>query len=399
MKNKEKINTNESAGSEGMTRRKFLELGLAAGGLAMAAPVMSMIDDEAKQGMAEIEARRLENLRKLIEEEGMRPGEGSSGSRPQPSAAETKPIERKRPENMTPELAACEDFVDGYFEIANSKEYPSEVFSDIYFMSVAAAESRGQKNARSRAGAVGWMQIMPSAVKEADDYLATMKKKGHLKNGGPGKLDDKKIDAIIEASAVNADYNRAIGKLYFMTMWDERFGRYNVGRGFDPKRFKNEGEKASAIAARQDDLAACYNMGPSKFRRKKMNREFFGMKMTYPDETVAYIRRIRNNMADFGTVFAEIGRRGWAKDNYLAFSVVNADDIARPGAERDFVRQELFQAVAPLIGPDGKANQSKLRDTIDKKTVQLEAFLADQRRKEKEAANSKNKGKQMVAKK
>ena len=102
-----------------------------------------------------------------------------------------------------------------------SKRSFGPAFDWRHFKAQAVAESGLRKDARSRVGAVGLMQIMPTTFREI------VKRNRHIK--GSGKEPKWSIAAGI-------DYNRSIWLLFkekrpFQDRLDFMFGAYNAGKG------------------------------------------------------------------------------------------------------------------------------------------------------------------------
>ncbi len=102
-----------------------------------------------------------------------------------------------------------------------SKRSFGPAFDWRHFKAQAVAESGLRKEARSRVGAVGLMQIMPATFNEI------VKRTRHIK--GSGKEPKWSIAAGI-------DYNRSIWLLFkeerpFQDRLDFMFGAYNAGKG------------------------------------------------------------------------------------------------------------------------------------------------------------------------
>lgn len=102
-----------------------------------------------------------------------------------------------------------------------SKRSFGPAFDWQHFKAQAVAESGLRKDARSRVGAVGLMQIMPTTFREI------VKRNRHIK--GSGKEPKWSIAAGI-------DYNRSIWLLFkekrpFQDRLDFMFGAYNAGKG------------------------------------------------------------------------------------------------------------------------------------------------------------------------
>jgi len=102
-----------------------------------------------------------------------------------------------------------------------SKRSFGPAFDWRYFKAQAVAESGLRTDARSRVGAVGLMQIMPTTYREI------VKRNRHIR--GSGKEPKWSIAAGI-------DYNRSIWLLFkekrpFQDRLDFMFGAYNAGKG------------------------------------------------------------------------------------------------------------------------------------------------------------------------
>ncbi len=109
---------------------------------------------------------------------------------------------------------------DKYFSKYSKRSF-GPAFDWRHFKAQAVAESGLRKDARSQAGAVGLMQIMP------DTYEEIVKQNRHVK--GSGKEPKWSIAAGI-------DYNRSIWLLFkekrpFQDRLDFMFGAYNAGKG------------------------------------------------------------------------------------------------------------------------------------------------------------------------
>ncbi len=189
----------------------------------------------------------------------------------------------EKPKNINNPRDWCDFFLNKYDEISRKSEiYPPRIFNNDFFIAIQLTESGYNPESKSKKGASGLMQIMPSAIKDLPEFLSLLQKKNKIQYDGPSKFDknfDKLVEEITQMGLANPDYNRAIGKLYLANL----YFRYKIGK----KEFK-KGELKQAWKF----LAAAYNQGAS--RTKKSENFWTKEARQYYKKVLNYIQRLDN---------------------------------------------------------------------------------------------------------
>ncbi len=190
----------------------------------------------------------------------------------------------EKPQNIKDPKAWCEFFLDKYNEISrNSQVFPPTIFQDNFFIAIQLTESNFRPQEKSNKGAIGLMQIMPSAVADLPEFFSFLKRKKQTNYSGPANFKDKHylglIEKIRQISLQKPNYNRAIGKLYLANL----FYHYKVGQ----KSFQKGDLKQTWKL-----LASAYNQGFSRTKKPEMfwTREA----KKYYKKVLNYIQRLEN---------------------------------------------------------------------------------------------------------
>ncbi len=262
-----------------------------------------------------------------------------------------------------------------YKELSQKSEYlPPEIFSKDFFIAQQLQESGFDKKAKSNKGAVGVMQITKPAIQDVSKYLRQLHIAGVIDYHGPvylkkprrrkykserkykqaltnyydeykklrlkpeDLLTDEDIDDIKFESMENADYSRAIGKLYFMKLFDKKRG-YAVGW--------REYQQGNIHEARRL-LLACYNAGKGGvYINNHVKPE-----TQWPKETRDYVYKIFNYMQRIKNVRQAFKERGLDPDwDYAVMSVARAMDGAgdlRGRARKEKLRKIMAKSISRI---------------------------------------------------
>jgi hypothetical protein len=156
----------------------------------------------------------------------------------------------------------AQEILRAYNSSAISCRFNPEVFTQDFFMAQQFQESRGDYQAESSSGARGVYQNKPVSVKDVIEYLAFLRK--YTRNlpasqrcdyNGPNSISLKEAEEISKLFLEKADYGRATGKLYLLSIHDKE-SKYNNSPNPDVFRSKSPERQ-------QELLLLSYHDGPS----------------------------------------------------------------------------------------------------------------------------------------
>jgi hypothetical protein len=224
-------------------RRKFLKL-MGASGVALAgASVVKKLDnifdwldeDEKKEEVKKVEE---------IEEED-----------------ESSHVERRELKGAE---KIAQEILDTFNLPAMRRRIDSEVFTKDFYMAQQFQESRGEKEAESKAGARGVYQNKPVSVMEVVEYLDFLRDKTadspvdeKIDYLGPESLNREEAEEVSKWFTKVANYGRATGKLYLQSIHDPEY-KYNNGK---PNKDIFRGKSARE---QQKRLLVAYHDGPAQ---------------------------------------------------------------------------------------------------------------------------------------
>ncbi len=168
------------------------------------------------------------------------------------------------------------------YEILKTKGerfWPKKIFMDDFFIAIQLQESGFDAQAESRKGAFGIMQTMDIAFRDVNRYLEKLGREGIIEYGAKGEIADELLKKIKQLAKENANYSRALGKLFFINLFDN----YGIG--------KKEYKKGKFEAA-QEKLIAAYNAGHGIWQ--KPWKEWPAETKDYCRKVSAYLQRLKN---------------------------------------------------------------------------------------------------------
>ncbi len=148
----------------------------------------------------------------------------------------------------------ADSLMRAYYELSNKKEFfPPNLFTPDLFIAQQLQESGYDKEAQSRAQAVGVMQVRKIALLDSVRYLNILKRRNQINYQGPKHLNNNQVEQILELIKKDANLGRAIGKIYMAML----LNHYQVG-----KKDWREGR----ISEAQKKILAAYNAGHSRIK-------------------------------------------------------------------------------------------------------------------------------------
>ena len=182
-------------------------------------------------------------------------------------------------------------YLAAYYKIAKTAAWKDDLFTDDLFIAQQLQESKYDKAAESKIGAVGVMQNTRSSIQDVSRYLAKLKRYKNFSYNGKGKLNREEIEEIKWQIKQNADHSRAFGKVYMAMLGDDEHG-YGLG----DKKYKK-----GNISGAQKEILAAYNGGLGRIAYRDRNgivRKPIRLKPEnqWPDETREYCDKIFNYM-------------------------------------------------------------------------------------------------------
>ncbi|MFC1645469.1 transglycosylase SLT domain-containing protein [Patescibacteria group bacterium] len=278
--------------TNGISRRNFIKTALAAAGA---------VGVETAATKTELGRGVLEKLGEFFRSEkettrthepaitdDIQPGEMTIGESPDGTRAEDPveihPDNRKETIEYT-EKEKAESLVTLFTESLDKLSqdalyFPKEVFTPNFFTAIEIQESRGKKDAESKSGAVGVMQVKPMAINDSLQYLNRLHRAGIIIDTIPPKeISDETMDEIKMLIKSSAEIGRVFGKLHFINNFD----RYGVGA--------DEFQQGD-IKKAQRQLAAAYNGGHSvsKLPENMWSEET----RNYAPSVMNYIKRLED---------------------------------------------------------------------------------------------------------
>ncbi|MDA3815719.1 MAG: hypothetical protein PF549_05150 [Patescibacteria group bacterium] len=177
--------------------------------------------------------------------------------------------EGERIKNSKEKISNAEEMADEILRVYNSpaisERFDREVFTKDFFMAQQFQESRGDHTAESSAGARGVYQNKPESVVAVVRFLHLLKektedfpRKDRCDYSGPADISTKEAEKISALFLEKADYGRATGKLYLLSIHD-KLSRYNNDPNPDVFRSKSPERQ-------QELLLLSYHDGPSRRR-------------------------------------------------------------------------------------------------------------------------------------
>lgn len=307
---KNKKNNSEEQKSPEMSRRKFLRIGMASTlGVAISyqgakSSFWQKVFDSAEKSFNKLSERKEAILKKKKEaEDKSAAGVEEFQEKKQEEIQELQEgssLEKREKEKL-PDL-----YLQAYLELSKKEDYfPSDLFPEDLLIAQQFQESKYEKIAKSHANAVGVMQVTPIALtdvcgrktidfekqkspeeenvkkakvkkikEEREGYLSRLRKKGIIETEVPKSLTETEIQEMMKHMK-DADYCRAIGKIYLMQLWDNEDG-YGVGRSYYQR---------GDVKKAQEEILASYNAGASRIVGKDMSN--------WLDEPRDYVQKIR----------------------------------------------------------------------------------------------------------
>jgi Mn-dependent DtxR family transcriptional regulator len=314
------------------------------------------------------------------------------------------PVQTEMNEKRKPNIA--DGYLAAYEQLSHNNEFfPRAVFSDDLLIAQQLRESNYDKTARSHAGATGVMQNMDISVKDVTIFLERLAENKLVDYRGPIYIGDleKRIEetkaAIYEAIRQNneakikrlqenlqnsetmlakkikrygqrvmaesdlvalenwrthdANYSRALGKLFLMKLYNKKYG---YGAGYE--KFHDQAD----IRGAQEEILGAYNGGWGRIKGRSKDK--------WPEESRVYTEEIFNLMDRLRNVRLKMKEEGLDnKDNYMAMLI--ARELGRvqvSGAKRGETLTKVTDHIVRLF----KQKQDELgRELKDKEKYEL----------------------------
>jgi len=184
-----------------------------------------------------------------------------------------KSLSKGRQENLVEKILNAEEMAEEVLRVYNSpallRRFDESIFTKDFFIAQQFQESRGDYTAESSAGARGVYQNKPESVIDVVRFLALLREKtkdlprgercDYVGQDDISEEDAKKISALF---LKKADYGRAVGKLYLLSIHDKD-SKWNNDP--NPDVFRSKSPKKQ-----QELLLLSYHDGPSR-RRNPQN--------------------------------------------------------------------------------------------------------------------------------
>ena len=208
-------------------------------------------------------------------------------------------------ENMKPEQLA-NDILRVFDSSAIAERLSPEIFTKKFYIAHQFQESRYKEEAESSSGAKGVYQNRPESIMDVGAYLDTLRKRGEIDYQGPAKIGHGMAKKIADLFKKNADYGRAVGKLYLLTIYDPEY-KYNQS----PNKNVFVGNSAKET---QRKLLVAYHDGPSARFKSDKRLIADARKRKSRDDAVSYYKAVFDHMESVEAVKNCFKAKGYELD-------------------------------------------------------------------------------------
>ncbi len=250
------------------------------------------------------------------------------------------------------------------FETLKMREdfFPKKIFTRNLLIAQQLQESDFKKTAISNAGAIGVMQNMNISIKDVSLMLESLNKDGVIEYSGPiyikhpnkdqkSKYNNRlltktNLDELELFRMHNPDYSKALGKLYLMRLWNDKYG---YGAGQDEYA---DGDTKGA----QTEILGAYNAGYSRVKNKPIEK-WLPEPRTYVKRIFNYVERLKN----IRHAMEESGVN--PKNDSIAMRIAREmDKVRSKGSERKEILDKTMNHIIQIIKEEQKEKGRELND-------------------------------------